>query len=249
VTLPAHQARLAGFRRSLLALASRADAFRAAHPVRLVHEQDMRTGRYLVRAGLAHPVPADIVECAATMLRELRSALDDVATLAAGAPVRFPIFESLPLFAQRARKAISGMPDSAQAEIEALQPYHAIGGYRNGSLWILDQLAGHPDLRLAAGALREGAEMGVNTRRKVELVGDPEIAFGAVEAGAVVASQQFRIVGPDPKLDMYFRGDFAMAFAADGPAHGRELRELLGQLAGDVEEATSRVLGQTIPDA
>lgn len=249
MTLPAHHARLADIRRSLSTLADLETGYRAGHPVRMVHEQDMRAGGYVVRAEVVHPVPAPLVECVAAMLRDLRAALDDVATLVAGASVRFPIFESLPLFAQRARKAITRMPDIAQAEIEALQPYHAVGGHRNGPLWILDQLSGAIAPRLAAGALREGAELRVNTRRTVELVGDPEITMGAFEAGAIVAAQRFRIVGPDPKLDMFFRGDVLLAFAADGPARGREVGELLGSLADHVEHVVFRRLERSRPDS
>ncbi|MDB4879366.1 MAG: hypothetical protein JWL60_812 [Gemmatimonadetes bacterium] len=235
--------RLATARAVLAALAVREREHGDAGPIRFVHEQDMRTGRYVIRAQPAQPTPGAIVDDVERVLREVRAVLDEAATALAGAPVKFPLFESLPVFAQRARKAIARLPDEAQAALEALQPYHAIGGYRNGPLWILDQLAAEHPPRLAAGALRAGAELGVNTRRKVELIGDPVITEGAFAAGDVVASQDYRIVGPDPKIDMYFRAAVGLAFAANGPGRGRGVVELVGELAGHVEHVVLPALG------
>lgn len=210
--------------------------YRAEAPWRLAHEHDMRGARYRVRATVTRPAPPDFLLLVAATLRALRTALDDVASALAGRATRFPIHESLAEFAQRSRKALSAMPDDAQATIEALQPYHEIGGYRQGLLWILRQLDDAPAVSLAAGAVREGAAFGVNTRRKVDLVGEPSLVEGAFDDGAVLAEAVTRIVGPDPKLDMYFRADLVPAFARKGPAKGGEVIALLERLAGHVAD-------------
>ena len=223
-------------RAALGALAVTERSWLDTQPYRLVHEHDMRRGQYVVRVKVQQTTPVAIAEATQEIAHQLRGALDAVATQLAGAPTRFPIFESLPVFAQRARKSLARMPDDAQAAIEALQPYHAIGGYRNGPLWVLDQLdvSGAPKL---GGSLRAGAAMGVNTQRKVTLVGDPEIVDGPFDDGAIVASVATKIVGPDPKLDMFMRSEFAIAFARTGPARGGELVETLGALCDHVERS------------
>lgn len=250
---PAHEVRLERARRCVAALAAR-EREGVLPAIRLLHEPDMRAGLYVVRARPAHPIPDEVVVEVAGALHDLRRSLDDLATACAGRPVKFPIHESLALFAQRARKAIARMPDAAQAAIEALQPYHAIGGYRNGPLWLLDQLAAQSPVRLVAAIADEGAglvppELGVNTRRKVELLGDPELATGAFDVGAVLASQRFRIVGPDPKIDMYFRTAFVLAFDPNGPGRGRGVTRLLREFADHVEAAVVPALAQHLPPA
>ena len=229
-----HRGRLAEAREELAALRDAERRWLAGHPYRLVHEHDMRAGEYRVRAHLATPLPTAILGMVEQVARELRASLDALATGLAGAPAKFPIFETLAEFAQRSRKSLRTMPDEAQAAIEALQPYHAIGGYRNGPLWLLDQLASAERPRLAAGAVREGAELGVNTRRKVD-VGELVVNAGAFDDGAVVAAARSTVVGPDPKLDLYFRTEFALAFEKRGIARGREVVALLGELAEHVE--------------
>ena len=93
----------------------------ATDAFRLAHGHDMRGGRYVVRAHVARPVPDDLVHLAASVARSLHRALDELAKSLADAPVNFPIYESLVLFAQRSRKAIARMPDESQATIEALR--------------------------------------------------------------------------------------------------------------------------------
>lgn len=239
-----HDDQLARAREHLLHLRDEERRYLESLPFRLVHEHDMRAGRYLVRAVVQHAVPPNVLGTIESIARELRASLDTLASLLAGAPARFPIFESLPMFAQRARKSLKRMPDEAQAAIEALQPYHAIGGFQNGPLWLLDQLASADRPRLAAGAIREGAEFGVNTRRKIELSGDMTVTAGAFDDGAVVAAVQSKVVGPDPKLDMYLKADFALAFEKRGPAKGREVVELLGELGDHVGEIFKIVNGE-----
>lgn len=230
-----HRELLDQARHALGTLAAAEREYLATSPYRLVHEHDMRAGRYLVRVHVGEGVPAGVLGLVEEVARGWRASLDGIASALAGAPTRFPVFESLPAFAQRSRKALARMPDEAQAAIEALQPYHAIGGFRNGPLWVLDQLAAAERPRLAAGAVREGAELGVNTRRKVELSGDLAPVTGAFDDGAVVAAVTSKVVGPDPKLDMYLRAGFALAFERRGPAKGREVVELLGALGDHVE--------------
>ena len=77
--------------------------------------------------------------------------------------------------------------------------------------------------------------MGVNTARGVSLTGDPIITSGSFADGAIVASVPARIVGPDPKLDMFLRADFALAYPERGPGRGRDVVELLGDLCDHVE--------------
>ena len=242
-----HRASLERARQRLRLLADAEREFLATQPYRLVHEHDMRGRRYLVRVQVARPVPDEIAQLASEVVRDLRVSLDELATALAGAPTRFPIFESLALFAQRARKAIARMPDEAQATLEALQPYHAIGGFRNGALWTLEQLRAADPARLAAGSVRDGASMGVNTQRKVAIVGDPVIATGAFADGATIASVTTKIVGPDPKLDMFLRVELELAYASDGPGRGRPVVALLGELCDHSEHAVLAALEPSLP--
>lgn len=222
-------------RRLLAELAAAEQAFLATSPYRLVHDNDMRAGRYIVRARIVTPLPGEIPRLAHEVVHALRAALDELTTALAGKPVRFPIHESLAQFAQRSRKAIASMTDEAQATLEALQPYHAIGGFRNGPLWTLQQLDAEDPPRLAAGYLRS-ATMGVNTQRKTAIVGEPTIAAGPFTDGGIVGVAVTRIVGPDPKLDMFMRAELGTAYAPDGAGRGREVIALLGQLCDHVEQ-------------
>ena len=206
----------------------------ASDAFRLVHAHDMRGGRYIVRAQIIRPVPADIVHLAASIARSLHQSLDELATSRGGAPTSFPIFESLAMFAQRSRKAIARMSDDAQATIEGLQPYHEIGGLQDSPLWRLKTLD-TADAPWLTGSIREGAVMGVNTTRGVSLTGEPLVTAGAFADGAIVASVPTRIVGPDPKLDMFLRADFALAYPERGPGRGRDVVDLLSDLCDHVE--------------
>lgn len=228
-----HRDALAEVRAQLARLADAERQYVASQPFRLVHEHDMRAGRYVVRVDVRDPLPAELLGLVESTVRGLRASLDTLATALAGRATTYPVFESLALFAQRARKPLAPMTDEAQALIEALQPYHAIGGFQNGPLWVLQQLAAADRPRLAAGAIRHGAEFGVNTSRKVELSG-VSVTSDAFDDGDVVAAAQSRIVGPDPKLDMFLRADFALAFERRGPARGREVVELLHELLDHV---------------
>lgn len=218
----------------------------AEHPWRLQHEHDMRREQYTVRVFVRMVPPAGLMEEAAAAVSALRLVLDDAASQLAGARVAFPVHDSLATFAQRSRKAMRTMPDAAQAAIESLQPYHAIGGYINGPLWWLRELAAAPEILLAAGALRS-AEMGVNSIRKITLTGEPAIATGAFDDGAVIAVQQTRIVGPDPKLDMFLRPEFALATAQGGPGRGRQLVPLLTEIADHLRAAVLPGLREWLP--
>ena len=221
--------------RALLAeLATAEQAYLATSPYRLVHENDMRAGRYVVRVQVVTTVPEEIPRLAHDVVHSLRTALDELVTTLAGKPIRFPIYESLALFAQRSRKAIAGMSDEAQATLEALQPYHPIGGFRNGALWTLQQLDAEDPPRLSAGYLRSGT-MGVNTQRKTSIVGEPSVATGPFTDGGIVAVAVTKIVGPDPKLDMFLRAEYGTAYAPDGAGRGREVLALLGELCEHVE--------------
>ncbi len=229
-----HRASLERARHDLAAFAGAERDWVASDAFRLAHGHDMRGGRYVVRAHVARPVPDDIVLLAASVARSLHRSLAELASSLAGAPAKFPIYESLVLFAQRARKAIARMSDEAQATIEAVQPYHEIGGFEDSPLWRLKTLdtAEAPWL---TGSIRDGAVMGVNTARGVSLTGDPIVTYGAFADGAIVASVPARIVGPDPKLDMFLRAEFALAYPERGPGRGRDVLELLSDLCDHVE--------------
>ncbi|CAN5118433.1 hypothetical protein BH09GEM1_BH09GEM1_45700 [soil metagenome] len=229
-----HRASLERARRDLRAFAGVERDWVASDAFRLVHGHDMRGGRYVVRAHCAKPVSDDIVQLAASVARSLHQSLDELATSLAGAPTTFPIYESLAMFAQRSRKAIAGMSDEAQATIEALQPYHEVGGFEDGPLWRLKALDTAEAPRLT-GSIRDGAVMGVNTARSVSLMGEPVVTSGAFADGAIVASVPARIVAPDPKLDMFLRVDFALAYPERGPGRGRDVVELLSDLCDHVE--------------
>ena len=242
MTLP-HRASLNRARHDLRAFAGAERDWVASDAFRLAHGYDMRGGRYLVRAHVARPVPDDIVQLAAGVARSLHQSLDELATSLAGAPVSFPIYESLVTFAQRSRKAIARMSDEAQATIEGLQPYHEIGGFQDSPLWQLKTLdtAEAPWL---TGSIRDGAVMGVNTARGVSLTGDPVVTSGAFADGAIVASAPARIVGPDPKLDMFLRVDFVLAYPERGPGRGRDVVDLLSDLCDHVEHEVFSALEQ-----
>ena len=230
-----HRAALASARERLALLRAAEHDHLAASPYRFAHEHDRRGGRYVVRAQVASPVPEEISRLAADVVRDLHASIDALATTLAGSPTRFPIFESLALFAQRARKAIAPMSDEAQASLEDLQPYHAIGGFQNGPLWFLRQLDADEPPRLSPSLL--GGVMGVNTQRGVSLDGERVIVSGPFADGAIVASVKTKVVGNDPKLDMFFRADVALAFAAQSPGKGRPILALLGELCDHVEHA------------
>ncbi|HEV7990715.1 MAG TPA: hypothetical protein VGP25_02775 [Gemmatimonadaceae bacterium] len=236
------------FERARQHLASLADAerdFLATTPYRLGHEHDKRAGRYLVRALVASPIPDAIPSLASGVVDSLRDALDALTTTLAGKPTPFPIFESLALFAQRSRKAIASMPDEAQATLEDLQPYHAIGGFRNGALWTLQQLDADEPPRLVPSIV--GGTMGVNTRRDVDIEGEPAIVSGPFADGAIVASVAARVVGRDPKLDMFLRPELALAFTSQSAGRGRPVVALLGELCEHVERTVFAALEPALP--
>ena len=242
-----HRSALEQARERLAHLAEAERAFLATSPYRLAHEHDRRAGRYLVRAHVAASIPDEISRLAAGVLRSAHDSLDELATGLAGRPTRFPIFESLALFAQRARKAIAPMSDDAQAFLEDLQPYHAIGGFRNGPLWILQQLDTDESPRLAPSVT--GGTMGVNTQRGVSIEEEPVVASGPFTDGAVVASAKTLVVGNDPKLDMFLRPEFAIAFATQGAGRGRAALSLLGELCDHVEREVFAVLEPQLASA
>ena len=237
-----------------LALARVAHAqqeFLDSHPYRLAHAFDPRAGLYSVRIEVLTSPPSAIPELAAGVVHGLRSALDAIAaTLASpGAPptssakpVRFPIHDTLPEFAQRSRRALSTMTVEAQATIEALQPYHRLGGYRNDALWLLRELEAAGVPALAAGSLGADAAIGVNTRRHVDVSGDLRVVGGPFVNGQVIASIIARVAGPDPKLDLYLRPQFELAFAGGGPARGAPLVTTMRTLCDRVDEIAAALL-------
>ena len=213
------------------------------HPYRLDHRYDPRAARYTIRVHVTAALPAELALLVGRVLHAARASLDALATAlaspagAADAPraVRFPIHDSLPEFAQRSRRAIATMSDGAQATIEEVQPYHTFGGFHKDALWLLRELDLADAPALAAGALRDDSELGVNTRRQVDLVGELLVRTGAFEDGALVTDVAAVVAGRDPKLDLYLRPSFALAFAVQGPARGAALGATLSAIVDRVE--------------
>ena len=238
-----HRDKLRAARHGIERAAAAERIYLEGQPYRLVHQYDPRGGVYTVRVDVERPIPAELSVLAEGVLRDATAALDALASALAApaggaAPaVRFPIHDSLPQFAQRSRRPLSGMPDEAQATIEEVQPYHTFGGFRKDLLWLLRELGAAGAPRLAAGALRGEAQLGVNTKRHVEITGDLRARSGAFDAGEAVASVAARVAGPDPKLDLFLRPSFELAFAKDGPAQGAPLVATLGAICDHVERA------------
>lgn len=237
--------RLRSARRELERVAALERQYLESNPYRLLHAYDPRTGSYTVRAEVLREMPSEVRDAVANVLRDSRAALDAlVATLASsatGKPPRFPIHDSLPEFAQRSRRPLAGLPDEAQATIEELQPYHTFGGFHLDRLWLLRELTDH-EPRLAAGGLRADSALGVNTARHVEITGDLNVRAGAFESDAVIVSVPARVSGRDPKLDLFLKPIFELAFAATGPARGGALVGTLGAICDHVEHAVMKRL-------
>jgi hypothetical protein len=238
-TAAPHRELLLGARRALEQLAAAEREYLDRNPYRLVHQYDPRAGSYMVHVQVAAAVPDAVPALAGTVVREARASLDALAAALVPAPparpVRFPIHDSLPEFAQRSRRAIAAMPDAAQATIEEVQPYHTFGGYHKDALWLLRELGTEPP-SLAAGALRDDSELGVNTKRHVEIVGELRVRAGAFDDGAVVVEVAAKVTGQDPKLDLYLRPSFELAFVRDGPGRGAPLVGSLATIADRVEQ-------------
>ncbi|HUQ45234.1 MAG TPA: hypothetical protein VM033_01205 [Gemmatimonadaceae bacterium] len=236
-----HREALRDARRQLQLLAAAESAYLAAHPYRLVHRYDPRAGLYTVRVDVDRPAPDALSALVTSVLRGARTALNELANAlaspggAANAGSAFPIHDSLPQFAQRSRRALAAMPDAAQATIEELQPYHTFGGFRNDALWLLRELDAAGTPRLAAGAVRADATLGVNTSRHVDIIGPLHAIPGPFEHGAVIVSVRAKVDGPDPKLDLFFRPSFELAFVNGEPARGAPLVATLGAICDHVE--------------
>ncbi len=242
--MPDHRTILNRMRVGASALAEAEASYLGSNPYRLVHQHDMRVGRYVVRVEIARPLPDELSLLLAAALADARLTLDELARELAGDPeskVCFPIHETLHAFAQRARKPLSRMSDEAQATIEELQPYHAVGGFTRDSLWMLDALLTEGGARLAAGAVTGGEPLGVNSCRKIVISGDLEPDHGPFESGAVIAAADTKIVGPDPKIDLFLRPNFALAFSARGPARGGLLTETMGAIVDRVTACVARL--------
>ena len=234
-----HREILRDARRELERVADAERRYLDGHPYRLLHAYDPRAAVYTVRVEVAREIPVELPPLAATVSRLGVQGLDALATALAGrrgaaGSARFPIHDTLPEFAQRSRRSLAAMPDDAQATIEALQPYHALGGFRNGALWLLRELNATGPSRLT-GALVGEPELGVNTRRHVEITGALRVAPGTFEHGTVIASVAARVAGADPKLDLYLRAAFALAFASEMPASGAPLVATLATILGHIE--------------
>jgi hypothetical protein len=238
-------------RRALGQVAAAESRYLDQHPYRAVHQYDPRAERYTIRIHVTTPLPTELPLLAGQALRGARASLDALATALASAAstegvtraVRFPIHDSLPEFAQRSRRAIAAMSDDAQATIEEVQPYHTFGGFQKDVLWLLRELGLAEVPVLAAGALRSDSEIGVNTKRDVEIVGDLLVVPGAFEDGAAVVDVAAKVVGRDPKLDLYLRPSVQMAFAARGPARGAALVPTLTAICDRVEEVGAALRG------
>ena len=75
----------------------------------------------------------------------------------------------------------------------------------------------------------------MNTVRHVEITGALQANAGPFEHEAIIASVTARVVGPDPKLDLFLTPSFELAFAERGPARGAALVGTLGAICDRVE--------------
>lgn len=243
-----HRETLRAARRQLERLAALEREHLDAHPYRLVHAYDPRAGSYTIRAEVRREPPAEVRDAATNVLRGARAALDALVAALAPAhssakPARFPIHASLPEFAQRSRRPLAGLSDEAQATIEALQPYHTFGGFHLDRLWLLRELTDR-EPRLAAGGLRAESALGVNTARHVEITGELHVRAGAFEDGDAIVSVPARVIGRDPKLDLFLRPSFELAFDAQGPARGGAVVAALAAICDHVERVVMERLEQ-----
>lgn len=234
-----HREALRSARRRLERLAALEREHLDAHPYRLVHAYDPRAGSYTVRVEVRRGIPTEVRDAVTDVLRDARAALDALVVALAppsssATPPRFPIHDSLPEFAQRSRRPLAGLSDDVQATIEELQPYHTFGGFRLDRLWLLRELTAH-EPRLAAGGLRAESALGVNTARHVEITGELHVRAGAFEHDAVIVSVPARVTGRDPKLDLFLKPGFELAFDAQGPARGGGVVTTLAAICDHVE--------------
>ena len=236
-----HRDALRDARHALARLAAAERAYFDGQPYRLLHRYDPRAGTYTVQAEVTRRIPADVPALAASVLRLAVTALGELmralTSVAGAVEVRFPIHDTLPQFAQRSRRALAGIPDTAQATIEELQPYHRLGGFRHDPLWLLRELDAAGEPRTAAGSVRPDATLGVNTKRDVEIVGELRARAGSFEHGAIIVSVAATGAGADPKLEVFFRPGFELAFAKGEPARGALLVGTLGAICDHVEQA------------
>jgi hypothetical protein len=236
-----HRQELARARHHLGSLAHEVREYLDSKPYRLTHQYDRRAGQYLVRVQVERRAPATIPSAVADVVRLARAALDAL-LIASGSPPsgkapRFPIHDSVHTFAQRARRAIAHLSAEAQADIEAMQPYHRGDLMTSHPLWLLTAIGDVDEQRmLAAGTVLAGTRGGVNTIRHVELLGEFEGTPGVFDDGAVIASVRVNVVGPDPKLDMHLQPAFDVAFARTGPVRGRPVVETLSAMLDHVEQ-------------
>lgn len=246
-----HRERIHGARQALERLGALERQYLESNPYRLLHAYDPRAGSYTVRAQVARELPREVPDALADVLRDARAALDAlIVSLAspstAAKPARFPIHESLPEFAQRSRRPLAGLSDEVQATIEALQPYHTFGGFHLDRLWLLRELTDH-EPRLAAGGLRAESALGVNTARHVEITGELRVRAGVFEHDAVIVSVPARVTGRDPKLDLYLKPSFELAFDAHGPTRGAPVLATLAAICDHIEHAVMERL-ESSPD-
>ena len=234
-----HRERLRGARQELRRLVLLERQYLDTNPYRLLHAYDPRTGSYTVRVEVEREIPTEVRDAVPHVLRDARAALDGlIAALSSPTPStkasRFPIHASLPEFAQRSRRPLAGLADEAQATIEELQPYHTFGGFHLDRLWLLRELTDQ-EPRLAAGGLRADSMLGVNTARHVEITGDLHVRAGAFEHDAVIVSVPARVTGRDPKLDLFLKPSFELAFTATGPARGGPVVTTLEAICDHIE--------------
>ena len=75
-------------------------------------------------------------------------------------------------------------------------------------------------------------------------LGELVVHAGAFDDGAVIAAVRSTVVGPDPKLDLYLKAEFALAFERRGIAKGAEVVALLGELADHLEDDVFSILSR-----
>lgn len=190
-------------------------------------------------------------------LHDLRSGLDHLAYALAvrftGEPLpkkiaedsEFPIFgdedrQGTPgkgpeLFRAAARK-IAGVDPAAQTVIESLQPYHLGADFRTHELWRLYDLARVDRHRLLhLSVIHSGGVMwNPAANLNVYTVGPGEIVShgGEIEPGKRTEVARMPVIPINPKERVYMdvKPALEIVFAADSPAAGESVPEVLGRI-------------------
>jgi len=178
----------------------------------VTENEDKEQERYIIRTKL-HDIPPKICLIAGDAVYNMRAALDQtVWALAAlnGIPgkTQFPIIEVWNSDGRkRFERQVSGVPDAAFCEIQALQPYHRGDAFKSHPLWRLDEMCNlDKHRRLAANSVTVGGTIyGI----PLELRND--VIMSATDDCHVIsiplALKDKVTLDPNPPIEITFGGD------------------------------------------